>query len=323
MSETDTPPRPQWCTLNSVNGPALPSILPRQRTDSRGFWGFSSANEDKVQSKHFVVLLCALSLHGALALVRTTDLLPVQSLRPSLLETFTAVDTVEEPEKLSESALEKPPVVQEQVRLPTSQELPHTSTLPSEGDPSAEVDTALVDGPPADELAAALLTDASGSSGWEMLSGQGNALGRGRLGRPSSGAAQSGRATSLSARNLSRNAIAPHLAPLVARNYPIAAKIARVSGTVTVSAIIQASGNPTDIRVVSANPRGRGFGETCSRTVHEGPLWKPRLNRDGRPVASQVRYTCHFLAPAGIAPELKEQANGVGANRVFTRPSGG
>ena len=68
-------------------------------------------------------------------------------------------------------------------------------------------------------------------------------------------------------------------------------------GDVTVSALISPEGRPSDLRVEAVDPEGRGFGEACSRSVHQGPAWKPKLNRDGRPLASRVTYTCKFRLP--------------------------
>jgi hypothetical protein len=113
------------------------------------------------------------------------------------------------------------------------------------------------------------------------------------------------------------------LQPLIDANFPVAARLARAEGTVTISAVIQADGNPTDVRVVSVDPKGRGFGETCSRTVHQGPDWKPKLNRDGRPVVAKISYTCRFSLPEDLASTIEEPTTGVGANRVWTKPAGG
>jgi hypothetical protein len=168
-----------------------------------------------------------------------------------------------------------------------------------------------------------------GDADFSLPSGSGLALGRGSIARPGQGGGGLGDGTSrnvsISARDLSRPAIPPHLQPLIDSNFPVAARLARVEGSVTVSAIIQPDGNPTDVRVVSVDPRGRGFGETCSRTVHQGPDWKPKLNRDGRPVPAKVEFTCAFSLPDNLhAPsEFDAPTNGIGANRVWTKPAGG
>jgi len=173
------------------------------------------------------------------------------------------------------------------------------------------------------EEAAAVLSDATDSSAWSLLSGHGSNLKAGRFARSVSAGAGPARNTSLEARDLSRPAAAPHLQPYVDRNFPVAARLARAEGKATVSATIRPDGTPTDIRVVHVDPHGRGFGETCTRTLHHGPAWKPELNRDGRPVSSQVTYTCRFELPKDVGITTDAPTSGAGANRVWTKPAGG
>lgn len=182
-------------------------------------------------------------------------------------------------------------------------------------------------GPAPDDAAAKLVESEFGDAEFVLPSASGIVLGRGSIARPGQGGGRLGvglaRSVSLTARDLSRPAIAPELQPLVDSNFPVAARLARVEGSVTVSALIQPDGNPTDVRVVAVDPRGRGFGETCSRTVHQGPDWKPKLNRDGRPVPAKVEFTCKFSLPDQAASEFDAPTTGAGANRVWTEPAGG
>jgi hypothetical protein len=279
-------------------------------------WSFPGARRTAGAAPRNFAILVALALHTGFAFINPGRGAGRIESQPLSLETFIPIEeTVSEvpepeaePERLHENASNAPFAAA--AAMPTSAET---------GD--------VEEGPLAEDAAAELAASEFGDSDFALPSGSGMALGRGSIARPGSGgtglSGGTARNTSLSARDLSRPAIPPHLQPLIDANFPAAARLARVGGTVTVSAIIQEDGNPTDVRVVSVNPSGRGFGETCSRTVHEGPDWKPKLNRDGRPVASKVTYTCTFTLPKDVASSVDGPTEGVGANRIFTRPAGG
>lgn len=263
----------------------------------------------------------ALLVHAGLSLVRP-ELAPAQA--PRVASQFETLIPVELPEELKElKELEAPEPEATPNPQPTTTHAHRLAPAPKDaptGDAQALNEEA---GPSSDELAAPIATADFGSDGWAILSGEGNALRGGVLGRPGRGEGARPTSTTVKARNLSRDAKPPHLDPLVQRNFPAAAKLARVSGTVTVSAIINERGRPTDVRVVQVTPHGRGFGETCSRTVLEGPDWKPRLNRHGRPVAAKVQYKCDFRAPKGLPQDVDAPTSGAGANRIWTKPAGG
>lgn len=285
-------------------------------------WSFPGARQQDSGTSLKIAAVAAVLVHAALSLVRTPEPAPTASASYTQFETLIPI------EELPTSPAAEPLEPQNEERdhpehsPPRSIDASRAATASPEksGDVQAE---ATASGPSSEELAAPLTTSDFGSSNFAMLSGRGGALGSGGLGRPGRGTGARPTSTTVSARDLSRSAIPPNLNALVQRNFPAAAKIARVGGTVTVSALIQTDGNPTDIRVVSVNPSGRGFGETCSRTIHEGPNWKPKLNAQGTPVASRERYTCHFKAPEGLPADVDGPTSGVGANRIWTKPAGG
>jgi hypothetical protein len=99
--------------------------------------------------------------------------------------------------------------------------------------------------------------------------------------------------------------------------------MSRTEGTATVEARVSAEGVPSDLRVRSVDPRGVSFGETCTRSVLQGPRWQPALDRAGKPIAATVRYVCRFVLPAELRrePATDTPASSVGANRVWTRPA--
>ncbi len=236
-----------------------------------------------------LALLCAALLHASLLLIKTESRAlsdPKSLVLDDLeLQEFKPPDTAaQEPDPLP------PQIESSRSESPISGALARGTAQEETVDVEVEVEGSLTD-----EAAEILSSDPSDTT-WAALSGTGTTLGGGLSGRPGRATVQS-RETVLAARDLSRKAKAPDLDPLVQRNFPTAARMASVGGTVTVSAWIAKDGTPSDVRVESVTPQGRGFGETCSRTVHQGPSWKPELNRDGRPVASRVTYTCHFRLP--------------------------
>src|SRR5690606_10581114 len=244
---------------------------------------------------------------------------PPLSLIRTELETLIPIDTAPLPPA---EPLKSPPLPNEALAPPSS----HQPLIQNRGNPldaTSAPDSASVDPSSALEEPAEILTDRSDASAWSLLSGSGTSLGTGRFARSTGSLTGTTRATALLARDLSRPAIAPHLKPYVDRNFPVAAKLARAEGRATVSATIRPDGTPTDIRVVHVDPRGRGFGETCTRTLHHGPAWKPELNRDGRPVSSQVTYTCRSELPKDVGITTDAPTSGAGANRGWTKPASG
>ncbi|HSC89422.1 MAG TPA: energy transducer TonB [Polyangiaceae bacterium] len=166
--------------------------------------------------------------------------------------------------------------------------VPSNATTTSDSSPAASAASN-----PTNEEAAPLLASDSDESPWAMPSGTGTSLGRGGSG-PRGLAAGVGRASSLAPRDFSREATPPHLQPYVDRNFPGTARMYKVEGDVVVSVRIDASGAPSDLRVENADPGGRGFGEACSRSVLQGPSWKPKLTKDGTPLATRATYRCIF-----------------------------
>ncbi len=177
------------------------------------------------------------------------------------------------------------------------------------------------------EAAAPVLVSdfADSSDNFTMVTGEGTRLSGGRAGKVGGGTGRGrGPATKVAARDLSRNPIAPMLTPYINRNYPSSARMNGVSAEATLRLVIQADGTTTDIRVRSVSRKGYGFGETCSRSLHQGPKWKPALNRNGRPITFEVTYTCTFLAPKrDVASSSGKPTVGSGANRVWAKPAGG
>lgn len=83
----------------------------------------------------------------------------------------------------------------------------------------------------------------------------------------------------------------PSLEGALARNYPADARRRAIGGSAKVRARIEADGVARSVSVESES--FAGFGEACRRTV-AGSRWTPPRDPNGRAVATQVRYTCHF-----------------------------
>lgn len=292
----------------------------REREQLEVAWSFSGGGSSTAsRSVGALAVLAAIGLHAALGLIRAEPHAPKAAFDPVLLETYTFVER--EPDEEQPAPNLKP---QASALRETAE---HARALQAPVHPTSETSADAGDAPLAEDSAAELAASEFGDPSFELPSGSGLALGRGSTTNPGSGGmgfpGRIARSSTLAARDLSRPAIPPPLQPIVDANFPAAARLARVEGSVTISAVIQPDGNPTDVRVVDVDPRGRGFGETCTRTVHQGPDWQPKLNRDGRPVPSQVTYTCRFRLPDDLAVDIDAPTTGAGANRAWTKPAGG
>jgi TonB family protein len=83
----------------------------------------------------------------------------------------------------------------------------------------------------------------------------------------------------------------PALEGALARNYPADARRRAIGGSAKVRARIEPDGVARSVSVEGET--FAGFGEACRRTV-AGSHWSPPRDSNGRAVATQVRYTCHF-----------------------------
>jgi outer membrane biosynthesis protein TonB len=91
--------------------------------------------------------------------------------------------------------------------------------------------------------------------------------------------------------DLSQAPAAPDLNDLLAHYYPHGLRQQGRSGKAVVRARIGADGQARVVSVLSES--AAGFGDACRRTLH-GSHWKPPLDRQGKPVATELSYTCRF-----------------------------
>ena len=89
----------------------------------------------------------------------------------------------------------------------------------------------------------------------------------------------------------------PALHSVVNRNYPRYARAEGVEGTVEAHVRLSDTGRVLHVRVASVTDDGWGFGEACTRSIHQLPVWKPKLDARGKPVPTLTRFFCRFVLP--------------------------
>ncbi|MFZ5892858.1 MAG: TonB family protein [Myxococcota bacterium] len=94
------------------------------------------------------------------------------------------------------------------------------------------------------------------------------------------------------ASDLSARPTPPALDGALRQNYPRDAKERAIGGSARVKARIDPDGSVRQIRV--ENETFPGFGEACRRTL-QGSRWSAPRDREGRAVATEIRYTCRFV----------------------------
>ena len=82
---------------------------------------------------------------------------------------------------------------------------------------------------------------------------------------------------------------------LVLRNYPHYARSEGVESNVVAHVKLSAGGKVLNVRVADVSDDGWGFGEACARSIHQLPMWQPKLDDGGRPVATVAAYACRFV----------------------------
>jgi outer membrane biosynthesis protein TonB len=92
-------------------------------------------------------------------------------------------------------------------------------------------------------------------------------------------------------RDLSARPRAPSLDELLRQNYPPDARRRGFGGSAIVAARIDPDGVVRVARLVSE--QGPGFGDACRRTLL-GSRWSPGADGAGKPVFTEIRYTCRF-----------------------------
>jgi periplasmic protein TonB len=154
------------------------------------------------------------------------------------------------------------------------------------------------------DLRGVTLTNDTGGGAWSSAAGDGSAL-EGPLGpigakTPASKPTVTPTPASSSApgvpvvdmADLSTRPVPPELGASLRAYYPAAARARGLGGSAAVRARIEPDGHVRRVELVSET--FEGFGEACRRTL-QGSSWSAPRDRDGRAVATYVRYTCRFV----------------------------
>jgi TonB family protein len=96
----------------------------------------------------------------------------------------------------------------------------------------------------------------------------------------------------VAASDLSSRPTPPALDSALRQHYPRDAKERGIGGSARVTARIQPDGSVRQIRLESES--FAGFGEACRKTLL-GSRWSAPRDREGRAVATEIRYTCRFV----------------------------
>jgi periplasmic protein TonB len=96
----------------------------------------------------------------------------------------------------------------------------------------------------------------------------------------------------LAVSDLSERPLAPELGPVLRQHYPAEARSRGIGGSASVEARIEPDGRVRSVTLASES--FAGFGDACRKTL-VGSRWSPPRDRDGRAVATRIRYTCRFV----------------------------
>ena len=200
----------------------------------------------------------------------------------------------EAPKPLPPKAAEaEPPVAERRTNMPKPK-APPPANAPPPAPPVGPVD-----------LRGVTLTNDTGGGSWASAVGDGSAL-EGPLGpigakapvpRGSAAPVAVARAAApgvpvVDIADLSTRPVPPDLGSSLRAFYPAAARARGIGGSATVRARIEPDGHVRSVALVSET--FEGFGDACRRTL-QGSSWSAPRDRDGRAVATYVRYTCRFV----------------------------
>lgn len=160
------------------------------------------------------------------------------------------------------------------------------------------------DAPAPVDLTGVTLTNDSGNASFSTLVGNGAAL-DGPIGAlrttraPAPPAPPSARPATvrvqtpvLALSDLSERPVAPELGAVLRQYYPAEAKARGIGGSASVEARIEPDGRVENVTL--AGETFAGFGDACKKTLL-GSRWSAPRDREGRAVATRIRYTCRFV----------------------------
>jgi TonB family protein len=178
--------------------------------------------------------------------------------------------------------------------------------------PKAEAEPPPEEAPPPAQAPAEEVADFTGTTlvggdgaGWSTAIGTGGAL-KGPVGkiggRPGPVGPQQAAKTGpagprvVPLASLSRKPSPPvGLDDLLKRNYPSRAQMQGVEGRVVMEVRLLPSGRVGEMRVVEEFPPAFDFASECRKTLRAAPPFSPGLDKDGNPVATDIKFTCSFV----------------------------
>ena len=161
--------------------------------------------------------------------------------------------------------------------------------------------------PPPEEVAdfTGTTLTAEGPGGWSTRVGTGGAI-KGPVGKigkaptdPNGQAAAKAVPVGprvVAVENLSRKPKPPAgMDTLLEQHFPRRARMQGVEGKAVMRLRVLPNGRLTQIHVVEEFPANFDFGNACRETLEHAPPFEPPLDRDGVPVAADIKYTCSYV----------------------------
>lgn len=229
----------------------------------------------------------------------------------NLLPGPTAVDFEVVSRQRVVEAAKLPPLDEETTVDPEEPEPAEVAQAPPAPEEPVEVDQEAPGPAEPVDLTGVTLTNDGAGAGWASMVGDGSRM-RGPLRRPTARLKDKPRAQATAAEekpvggrtrarkpppllvpvsDLSRRPSPPALDAVLQRHYPAEARRRGLAGQAVVTARIDADGRVRWAQILSETDAG--FGRACRNTV-VGSVWTPPFDRNGRPVATRIRYTCGF-----------------------------
>jgi periplasmic protein TonB len=143
--------------------------------------------------------------------------------------------------------------------------------------------------PPVADFTGVTLTNDGAGAAWASATGDGRAS-SGPLG-PALPPPRPAGPVVVGSSDLRRPPEAPPLDDVLARNYPQDERRQGITGTAVIRARILPDGQVQPLRVVSASRPA--FADACRRTM-VASRWSGPLDRQARPCATDISYTCRF-----------------------------
>jgi TonB family protein len=204
--------------------------------------------------------------------------------------------------RVHDAAPPSPPPAAPKAPEPPPKREPELAKAKQKSAPRVNPEPATPAAPPAVDLRGVTLTNDDGAA-WSSAVGNGSAFDGpvGPVGRvparaavpaPTAVAARAPEIPVVAVADLSSRPVPPELASDLRAHYPADARQRGIGGSASVEVRIEPDG-----RVRSVSMQGEtfpGFGDACRKTLL-GSQWSAPRDKQGRAVATRIRYTCRFV----------------------------